>query len=99
MTKVSKQRSRINNTASQNQKQALKLKKYDVVSCTGPAGSTMTFGVVREVAQEPEIVWADIPNSNWQEGYSIVEDLDEIEDIDTLNNLTDVLHEVLTEDD
>jgi hypothetical protein len=99
MTKVNKQRSRINNTAPQTQKQALKLKKYDVVSCAGPAGSTMTFGVVREVAQEPDIVWTDIPNTNWQEGYTVIEEMDDITNDAARNKATDLLHSVLTEDD
>ena len=89
-----------NNYSDKSQKkQPRKLKKYDVVSCSGPAGSTMIFGVIREIEAEPDIVWTDIPNTGWQEGYTLVEEIDDILNDEARNETTDLLHSVLTEDD
>jgi hypothetical protein len=59
----------------------------------------MTFGVVREIEQEPDIVWTDIPNTDWQEGYTVIEEMDDITNDAARNKATDLLHSVLTEDD
>jgi len=96
---MSKNRLPPNYSNKATKRQVQKLKEYDVVSCRGPAGSTMTFGVVREIEQEPDIVWTDIPNTDWQEGYTVIEEMDDITNDVARNEATDLLHSVLTEDD
>jgi hypothetical protein len=95
-----------NNTAPRLEVQHKMLKKFDVVSCGGSAGSTMYFGVVREVESgEPDLVWINphsLPHYNTSTPaykYTLIHEMDDIEDLDLRNAVTDVLHAVLTESD